>query len=114
MVSTDPRTLAEAVLEFFNTVTDPYEIRHRVKDDPNFGTSLPYGITLKALAVFRSAMTKTLLHASILLTFLPVGALAQTEPWQQGAFEIRVFDVEQGDGQLIWLSPTRSCARCST
>ncbi len=37
----------------------------------------------------------------VVLTFLPVGALAQTEPWQQGAFEIRVFDVEQGDSQLI-------------
>ena len=23
--------------------------------------------------------------------------VAQTQPWQQGAFEIRVFDVEQGE-----------------
>ncbi len=41
-------TLVERILEFFNTVNDPYEIRYRIKDDPNFGSALAsgYGITL--------------------------------------------------------------------
>lgn len=44
MASPDPSRLAAAVLEFFNTVTDPYEIRYRIKDDPNFRAS-GYGIS---------------------------------------------------------------------
>ena len=41
-------TLVERILEFFNTVNDPYEIRYRIKDDPNFGSAPAsgYGITL--------------------------------------------------------------------
>jgi len=40
--------MLEKVLEFFNTVNDPYEIRHRIKDDPNFSTpsTSGYGISL--------------------------------------------------------------------
>lgn len=41
-------TLADRILDFFNTVNDPYEIRYRIKDDPNFGSAPAsgYGITL--------------------------------------------------------------------
>ena len=47
-------------------------------------------------------MKKSLrLFAVLAVLCSPSVALAQTEPWQQGAFEIRVFDVEQGDSQLI-------------
>ena len=55
------------------------------------------------LTIFWRAMTSTFLSASILtvLTFLSASASAQTEPWQPDAFEIRVFDVEQGDSQLV-------------
>lgn len=42
------QTLAGRVLEFFNAVTDQYEIRHRIKDDPDFSSKSGsgYGITL--------------------------------------------------------------------
>ena len=41
-------TLADRILDFFNTVNDAYEIRYRIKDDPNFGSAPAsgYGITL--------------------------------------------------------------------
>ncbi len=49
-------------------------------------------------------MKKSLLPLAVFtVTVLLSGglALAQTQRWQQGSFEIRVFDVEQGDSQLI-------------
>jgi hypothetical protein len=46
MASNNDQTLAEKVLAFFNAVNDPYEIRYQIKDDPNFGTERPYGISL--------------------------------------------------------------------
>ena len=41
-------TLADRILKFFNTVNDKYEIRYRIKDDPNFGSAPAsgYGIDL--------------------------------------------------------------------
>ena len=55
------------------------------------------------LAAVRTVSTRPLLYFSkiAVLTFLPFCALAETEPWKRGAFEIRVFDVEQGDSQLV-------------
>lgn len=41
-------TLASKVIDFFNSVDDPYEIRYRIKNDPNFGSAPAsgYGISL--------------------------------------------------------------------
>lgn len=38
MAYLDDQAVAQKVLEFFNTVNDPHEIRHRIKDDPNFSS----------------------------------------------------------------------------
>ncbi len=41
-------TLAAIILDFFNTVDDPFVLRERIGDDPNFSTSSAsgYGINL--------------------------------------------------------------------
>ncbi len=46
MTFADAENVEKKILEFFNSITTPYEIRDRIKDDPNFGGSFRYGVTL--------------------------------------------------------------------
>ena len=47
MATNDGLSLGEKILEFFNQVTDPYEVVNQIQDDPNFSEA-SYGITLPA------------------------------------------------------------------
>ena len=45
-------TIADRIINFFNRVNDEYEIRYRIKDDPNYGSAPAsgYGISLSTAA----------------------------------------------------------------
>ncbi|MCP3887363.1 MAG: hypothetical protein GY702_00600 [Desulfobulbaceae bacterium] len=46
-------------MEFFNSIKSPYEIRDRIKDDPNFGSSFRYGVTLSTAKRILKERNKT-------------------------------------------------------